>query len=222
MKAVATTSLLLIFSASVVSLTTDQASAQGTRQVSRQSQQASSPRSNGGGVAIVDVSLIFKNHARFKATMDAMKKEVEQYEEQLRSRHQALSKERDRLNQYRPGSNEYETLERSLADKAAKLQVDTQLKKKEFLQRESKVYYTVYQEVSGAVKAFADQAGIDLVLRYNGETINPEDRTSVLQGVNKALVYHRGDLDITREILDRLNRQQQRQANSRPRQAPRR
>ena len=57
------------------------------------------------------------------------------------------------------------------------------------------------------MRAFADQAGIDLVLRYNGEKINPEDRASVLQGVNRALVYHRGDLDITNEILDRLNRQ---------------
>ena len=54
--------------------------------------------------------------------MDNMKKEVQQYEEELRSRHQALAKERDRLAQFRPGSDNYETLERSLADKAAKLQ----------------------------------------------------------------------------------------------------
>ena len=148
--------------------------------------------------------------------MDRMKQEVQQYEEELRARHQALSKERDQMMQYTPGSPEYEKLERALADKAAKLQVDTQLKKKEFLQRESKVYYEVYQDVSAAVREFAEMKGIDLVLRYNGAEMKPDDRASVLQGVNRAMVYRR-NLDITREILDRLNRAPRGTAGSDPR-----
>ena len=118
--------------------------------------------------------------------------------------------------QFTPGSPEYERMERALADKAAKLQVDTQLKKKEFLQRESKVYYEVYQEVSNAVREFAEMKGIDLVLRYNGAEMKPDDRASVLQGVNRAMVYQR-NLDITREILDRLNRAPRGSAASDPR-----
>jgi Skp family chaperone for outer membrane proteins len=156
-------------------------------------------------VAVVDISAIFENHAGFKNAMEQMKQEVQQYEDELRTRHQALSKERDQMLQFAPGSQEYEKMERGLADKAAKLQVDTQLKKKEFLQRESKVYYQVYQEVSNAVREFAEMKGIDLVLRHNSEEMKPDDRQSVLQGVNRALVYQR-NLDITREILDRLNR----------------
>jgi hypothetical protein len=42
-------------------------------------------------------------------------------------------------------------------------------------------------------------------MRYSGEPIDPEDRASILQGVNRALVYHR-NLDITDEIIDRVNR----------------
>jgi Skp family chaperone for outer membrane proteins len=163
------------------------------------------PVAPGGAVAVVDISYIFKNHAGFKAEMDKMKVEVQQYEEQLRARHQALATERERLTQFRPGTPDYEKLERSLADSAAQLQIDTQLKKKEFIQRESKVYYVVYQQVLEAIRDFAEQKGIDLVLRYNGDQIDPDDRASVLQGVNRDLVYHR-NLDITREILDRVNR----------------
>jgi Skp family chaperone for outer membrane proteins len=166
-------------------------------------------------VAVVDVSVIFENHAGFKNAMEQMKQEVQQYEEEVRVRSQALSKERDEMMQFSPGSPEYEKRERALADKAAKLQVDTQMKKKEFLQRESKVYYQVYQEVSNAVREFAEMKGIDLVLRYNGEEMKPDDRTSVLQGVNRALVYQR-NLDITREILDRLNRAPRVSARPRP------
>ena len=47
--------------------------------------------------------------------------------------------------------------------------------------------------------------GIELVLRYSAEPMDPQNRQSILQGVNRPLVYHR-DLDITGEVLDRLNR----------------
>ena len=47
--------------------------------------------------------------------------------------------------------------------------------------------------------------GISLVLRYNGEEIRPDDRNSVLAGVNRAIVYQ-NNLDITKEISDRVNR----------------
>ena len=43
-----------------------------------------------------------------------------------------------------------------MADRGAKLQVDMQLKSKEFLERESKVYYQVYEHVSAAIREFAE------------------------------------------------------------------
>jgi Skp family chaperone for outer membrane proteins len=163
------------------------------------------PAIPGTAVAVLDISYVFENHAGFKGAMDQMKQEVQQYEEELRARNQSLTKERDQLQQFKPGSQEYEQLERSLADKAAKLQIDMQMKKREFLTRESKVYFQVYQEVANAVREFAELKGIDLVLRYNGGEMNPDDRASVLQGVNRPVIYY-GNLDITREILDRVNR----------------
>jgi Skp family chaperone for outer membrane proteins len=160
----------------------------------------------GGLIAVVDISYLFKNHAGFKAKMEEMKKQVQEYDTELRGTQQALSQERERLSQFRPGSPEYDKFERELADKAAKLQVDMQLKKKDFLEREAKVYYQVYVEIYQQVREFADMNGIDMVLRHTGDEIDPNDRNSVLQGVNRALVYHR-DLDITGQILDRLNRE---------------
>jgi Skp family chaperone for outer membrane proteins len=159
----------------------------------------------GTAVAVVDISFIFENHVGFKHAMEQMKKEVQQYEQELQQRNQELQKDREQLGQYNPGSQEYEKLERAIADKAAKLQIDMQMKKREFLQRESRVYYDVYQEVAGAVREFAQLKGIDLVLRYSDGEMKPEDRGSVLQGVNRAILYQ-SNLDITREILDRLNR----------------
>ncbi len=156
-------------------------------------------------VAVVDITYIFKNHQRFKATMEGMKKELEQFDRYLRQQHQELGKQREQLAQFKPGTPEYKNLEQRIAEAHAQLQVDTQLKRKEFLEREAKVYYQVYREVYQAVQEFADSHGISLVLRFNSEEMNPEDRQSVLEGINRGVVYQR-NLYIMYEILDRLNR----------------
>ena len=137
-------------------------------------------------MAVVDVSYIFENHSGFKNAMEQMKTEVQQYEEQLRARHQALAKERDQMLQFTPGSPEYRTWSDRLPTARQSYRSTLSSKKKEFLTRESKVYFAVYQDVSGAVQQFAEMKGIDLVLRYNGAEMKSDDRTSVLQGVNRA------------------------------------
>ena len=84
------------------------------------------------------------------------------------------------------------------------MQADTALKRKDFLQREARVYYNVYAEVVKEVEYFAQRQGIDLVVRFNSGQIDPQDRKSVLEGVNRAVVYQR-HLNITSHILNRLN-----------------
>ena len=46
----------------------------------------------GTAVAVVDVSYVFENHSGFKDAMDRMKQEVQQYEEELRTRQPGVDK----------------------------------------------------------------------------------------------------------------------------------
>ncbi len=214
MKAVLPFSLIVLATASLL------VPATATAQTRPAAPRASSPPATArprSPVAVVDVSYIFKNHEGFKAAMERMKQEVEAYEEHLKTQQSALLKEKERLNDFRPGTQDFDNLERSLADRGAKLQVDMQMKRKEFLEREARVYHDVYVMVEAAIREFAEMNGIELVLRYSAEPMDPQNRQSVLQGVNRPIVYHR-NLDITTEVLDRLNRVQQRapQVSGRP------
>ena len=164
------------------------------------------PSTGSRPVAVVDVSYIFNNYAGFKQRMDNMKKAVQAYEGTLKSRHEALAKDRDKLNQYTVGTPEYKRTEQELAEKFSKLQVDTQLKKKEFLENEARVYYDTYKLVEKVIANYASRTGTGLVLRFSREDMNQTDRNSVLQGVNRAVVYHQGRLDITTDILNELSR----------------
>lgn len=160
-----------------------------------------------GPVAVIDMNKVFKSHAGFKAAMDKMKGEVQTFETGLRQRHEKLQKAQQalRASQFKPGTPNFVKEERRIADEAAQVQVDTQLKKQEFLQRESKAYFTVYQQIQGAIAGYAQQNRISIVLRYSSEKMDPTNQQSVLAGVNNPIVYQQSQ-DITQVIIDRLGR----------------
>ncbi len=78
------------------------------------------------------------------------------------------------------------------------------MKRREFLEQEAKVYYGIYREIEDSVAVFAERNRIGLVLRYSGDEMKPDDRASVLQGVNRPVVFQR-NLDITQHVLNQLN-----------------
>lgn len=160
---------------------------------------------SGTAIALVDMNKVFQNHMRFKAAMDDLKKDITNYEAGLGDQRKQAAHMNEQLANYRPGTPEYKQVESQLAQLAANAQVGMAMQKKEFLEREAKVYYQAYMEVAEQVNQIAARNNIALVLSYNGEPINAEDRASILQGVNRAVVYQR-ELDITPLVLERLNR----------------
>lgn len=169
----------------------------------------------GASVVVIDVKYIFENHARFKQAMDVMKRDADEFEGYIRNRQKALRDRSEQGKEFNPGTAEYKKIEEEVAKMASDLQVETALKRKEFLEREARLYFTTYNEISDRVGRFAEENGISLVLRFNSEAINAEDRGSVLQGVNRSVVYQR-NLDITLAILEQCNRQQPAPAGGAP------
>jgi Skp family chaperone for outer membrane proteins len=160
---------------------------------------------SGTRVAVIDIALIFKHHDRFNGSMGDIKRDIEQFEAYVKGQQASLKTRAEELQQFGPTSAEYKAKEAELARTQSQLQVEIGLKRKEFLEKEARVYYQVYKEIENAVAMFSQRASIGLVLRYNSDDMKEDDRQSVLQGVNKAVVYHQG-LDITEYIITNLNR----------------
>ena len=159
----------------------------------------------GTKVAVIDIAVVFENHQRFKDQMEDIKKDIEAFEAYIRAKRKELATEGEKLKDFEPSSPEYKRIEQSLASRSADLQVEMQLKRKGFLEREAQVYHEAYTEVVNHVSRFANQYGFGLVLRFNSKKIDPTKRDSVLQGVNRAVVYQ-NRLNITQPIIDNLNR----------------
>lgn len=174
-------------------------------------------RPAGTSVAVVDINFIFKNHARFNQKMEEIKGEIENFERHLRDERDKITAKTEELQKIPAGSPQYKQLEESIASMHTTLSLETGRKRKEILENEAKVYYNAYREIEDHVALFADKYGIGLVLRFNSEEMDVTKRDSVLQGINRAVVFQR-NLNITNAILEELNRETppQRFSNQRP------
>ncbi len=72
------------------------------------------------------------------------------------------------------------------------------LKRKEFMQKEARLYFNAYHEISDEVNYFCQQNGIALVLNFNGDSIHEENPDDVARGITNKVVYYNKSLDITR------------------------
>jgi Skp family chaperone for outer membrane proteins len=162
------------------------------------------PAAAGTSVAVIDVAYIFKNHARFNQSMNDMKRDIEAFDAHMQEESKKLQKKQEEMQTFGPSSPQFKKLDEDLAKMKSDFQIAVQSKKRDFLEQEAKVYFNIYREVEEAVAVFAQRHGIRLVLRFTGDDMKADDRQSILQGVNKPVVYQ-DHLDITMDILNKLN-----------------
>jgi Skp family chaperone for outer membrane proteins len=160
------------------------------------------------GIAVVDISAIFKRHARFKATMDSMKAEMEKIEAELKADRETITKAEAHRNTFNVGQPEYKRADEEVARMMAEFQLKMGRLRKDFMEREAKIYYQTYTEVVQAVNYYAKRNNIGLVLRFSGESIDPNRRDDVLREINKQVVMQ-DSIDITLDVLMLLNSREQ-------------
>ena len=158
-------------------------------------------------VAVIDVGYVFKNHAHFKQLMDRMKDEVMAAENSLKAERDRVNGMVEQLKGFNVGTPEYKKLEAEIAKAQGDFNVNAQLQKKDFMDREAKVYLQVYGEIEKAVEQFAKQHRIAVVHRFDGESIDSSDRNQILRGITKPIVYLEPGIDITPDIVKMLNAQ---------------
>jgi Skp family chaperone for outer membrane proteins len=192
-----------LFSIGVATLAVACLASFGERAALAQSQHSQNAATH--GVAVVDISYVFKNHNRFRAAMEGMKKDMEVIETNLKAKRDQVAKIEEERNKFNPGVEQYKQLDAQLARQMAEFNLEMTGLRKDFLDREAKEYYKTYLEVVDAVGMYAQQRNIGLVIRFNGDPVDPNRREDVLREINKPVVFQ-NRIDITPEVLQLLNR----------------
>lgn len=158
------------------------------------------------GVAIVDINYIFKTYPRMEQAMKALQGDLKAADDQLKADRDRIAQMEEQRNSLKPASPEFKKIDEELARQKADFSIKQGTLRRDFMEREAKIYYATYNEVAAAVKSYATQHNIGMVLRYNGDKIDPSQREDVMRAMNQ-LVIHQDSIDITPDVLALLMQQ---------------
>jgi Skp family chaperone for outer membrane proteins len=158
-------------------------------------------------VAVVDVTYLFENYGRFRATNEAMKKEMQAIDADVKADREKIVQAEQQRNTYNVGSAEYKKMDEELARMMAEYQLKTQKLQKDFMERQAKVHYQAYLEIVDAINYYAKRQSIGLVLRFNSKPVDPNRKDDIVRDINKHVVMQ-DQIDITPDVLAVLNRGQ--------------
>ena len=162
--------------------------------------------SAGHRVAVVDVAFIFKNSPTIKAQVSKVEGDLKAYEGTLNGKRDQLKAAAEQLKSFKAGSPEYAAQEEKVASLESKLRLDMARKRKELADAEAQIYFANYQRIAEGVGFLAKHYKVNLVLRYNSEDMDLEKGESVIRGVMKNIVYHDDSLDMTKGVMQYLEK----------------
>ena len=172
-------------------------------------------------VGLIDMAHVFKHYKKFEELREELKIEISGSEEKAKAMQAELATMQANMKKLIEGSPEFTKAEQDIVKKAGDFESFRRSASREFLKKESLIYKQIYDETSDAVKKYADFYKYTLVIRFNREELDTENPQNLLQGMNRQVVYHRGEDDITLSVLDFLNRKYAAAPTSSPAAAPR-
>lgn len=155
-------------------------------------------------IAVVDISFIFKNYPAFTGQIEKLKTEMEAADGSLRAERDRLVQMEEERNTKKPGSPEFKQLDENLARLKAEFSIKQGTVRRDFMEKESAVYFQCYNQVSAAVKAYAEKNNIGMVLRFTGDEVTDKsaapDREAVMRLIMQPII-HQNRIDITPDVL---------------------
>lgn len=160
-------------------------------------------------VGLIDMNHVFKNYKKFQAMKDSLQAEAEQVDAQMKQTVEKIKTQQGVLTSgnLKEGSPEFAKAEQQLLEMQSGLQALQRKTQRDFLQKEADMYKTVYLEVEDLVSKYARHFQYTLVMRFNRTDVeHAENPRDIVTGMNRQVVYHRAEDDLTDAILEYLNK----------------
>jgi Skp family chaperone for outer membrane proteins len=158
-------------------------------------------------IALIDMGRVFKEYKKIEVLKEDWKSEFTVSEDNAKKLTAQIQQVIEQMKEFKPGTTEFIKLEKQQTDMAAKLQAFKTTAQRELLRKEAELLKTVYLETMDVVEKFADRFGYTLVMRFNSDTFEGEDMSKMQLVMNRVIVYHRAEDDLTDGVIKYLNRQ---------------
>ncbi|HLQ44761.1 MAG TPA: OmpH family outer membrane protein [Planctomycetaceae bacterium] len=203
---------LLIFSAVVASLASflvtafgQNPSTAGSRPkatVTPAAAQAEAPHK----IGLIDMGRVFKEYKKVEALREDWKAELQTNEESAKQMAGKVQGIIEQMKQFKPASTEFVKLEKQQTQLTAEFESFRKNSQRTLMQKEADMFKTVYLEAMEVVEKFAKVYHYTLVMRFNSENIEGEDLQKLQIGLNRIIVYHQTEDDLTDGVIGHLNK----------------
>lgn len=164
-------------------------------------------------IAVVDLVRVFNEFKQTKALNNKMLEYRKRLSEEKDQKQQKVNELREKLEAFAPDSADYYKRREELTRQRIDLEVWQGVKLDELGEHHLRWIKRTYQMVTDEVAAVAKGHGVDVVLtREELDTPNTTDTSKIMQAtlqqiLNRKVVYSNPTLDVTEEVLKRLDSQ---------------
>ena len=156
------------------------------------------------GIALLNVSHLFKHHPDFRERLSEMREEATGKEQDFKERTEKLQRLKDKLLVLGFGDQQRAQREAEINQLSAELQRDMQTLRTSLAGREAQLYLDLYEDIEAEVSAYAKQHRLSAVLRYASDPVDRTRLDSIQSHINRPVVWHDGRQDITQAIMQRI------------------
>lgn len=158
-------------------------------------------------IGLVDMGKVFKQYEKFSRLREDLQGQMTQMQGEAKGIKGQVEKLSEEMKGYNKDSKEY----RALQEKIVRITTDYEARIKiagpDMARKEAQIFEDVYLEVADVIKMYAEYYKYTLVIRFNSDQIDADSPQQLSQGLNKLVLYHRPQDDITQPVIDYLNKQ---------------
>jgi hypothetical protein len=154
---------------------------------------------------LVDMSAIAQNSTRLKQSMDALRAEYVAKGEALKKEGEQGNRITEEARKLPAGSPQRKEMEQKVLGLRADFELHGKKVNDETRERETKIVYSMLQELKEELARHAQANGEQLILRYDPTPPDLTNARAILAEIQKPIVYQRGN-EITPAVLEAMNR----------------
>lgn len=174
-------------------------------------------------VGLVDMAEVFQGYKKFEDMRAELQAEIEKSDAEAKLMVERMQKMQQEMieSKLASGSVQYEQGEKALLDAKGEFEAFRAATQRKLARRESEMFKVIYSDTTNMVKKYAEFAKFTVVIRFDRKDIdNDTPPQEAVQRMNKQVVFHRGEDDITDVVLQTLNKQYDTTAPARPEVTP--
>ena len=157
-------------------------------------------------IGLVDMARVFKEYNKFEDMRASLKAEMEVALAEAKKIAADAEKVKEELKLLKPGSAEYIKREADLAQLSSDFETKRKLANVQYQRKEAEIFQDIYVDSVGVIKLYAEHFKYSMVMRFNSAPLDETNPQSLANGLNKLVIYHRPQDDITDAVIDYLNR----------------